>query len=159
MKMRRSDREVTDINDILGILDRCRVMRLGLAVGDRPYVVPMNFGYEMAEGKLFIYFHCAGRGRKLEMIARNDRVCFEADCECEIIKNETACGWSADFESVMGEGRIRVLTDAEEKARGLDLIMGKYGFEGKPVYGEGEIERVVVLKLEVGKVSGKIKKS
>lgn len=45
--MRRTDRQVKDFSEICAILDKCQVMRLGLCDGQRPYVVPVNFGYEV----------------------------------------------------------------------------------------------------------------
>lgn len=43
--MRRKDREVTDFDTIVGIIDECDILRLGLADGDYPYIVPVNFAY------------------------------------------------------------------------------------------------------------------
>ena len=59
--MRRIDREITDIKDIEGILDRGFVCHLGLVDGERAYIVPMNYAYE----KMAIYLHCAGDGKNL----------------------------------------------------------------------------------------------
>ena len=43
--MRRKDREVTNISDILKIVDTAKVLRLGLFDGDYPYIVPLHCGY------------------------------------------------------------------------------------------------------------------
>ena len=43
--MRRRDREVTDMNEILRILKTANVLHLGLTDGDMPYVLPMNYGF------------------------------------------------------------------------------------------------------------------
>ncbi len=45
--MRRKDREVTDFAEIVRIIDQCAIVRIGLADGDFPYIVPVNF----AKGK------------------------------------------------------------------------------------------------------------
>lgn len=44
--MRRKDREVTRHGDLLGMIARFKVCRLGLWDGREVYVVPLNFGYE-----------------------------------------------------------------------------------------------------------------
>jgi len=79
MKMRRSDREVTDVDEKLGIVARCKVCRLGMideTVGPgEPYIVPLNFGYEYVDGVLFLYLHGAGEGRKINILKNN---CFFA---------------------------------------------------------------------------------
>ena len=55
--MRRKDREVTDFNKIIEVVDTCDCFRLGLIDEDNlPYIVPLNFGYEVDGGKLFLYY-------------------------------------------------------------------------------------------------------
>ena len=44
----------------------------------------MNFVY--AEGNL--YLHSAGEGRKIEILSRNSRVCFEAETGVELMLGE-----------------------------------------------------------------------
>lgn len=153
--MRRSNKEVTETADILSILDKCEVMRIGLSVDDKPYIVPMNFTYEQLDGKIFIYFHCAAEGKKLDMIEQNNNVCFEADCSYKTLEAETACNWSAEFESVVGEGTIARLTGETKKISALDLLMKRYGYAGKPHYKQTELEAVTVLKISVASVTGK----
>ncbi|MCL2463191.1 MAG: pyridoxamine 5'-phosphate oxidase family protein [Defluviitaleaceae bacterium] len=161
--MRRADREVFG-QDIFDILDKCEVMRIGLCAGGKPYIVPMNFAYEItekpagAETGLVFYFHCATAGKKLDMIAQNDSVCFEADCSFGIIKAGQACDWGAEFESVMGEGVIGIVAGEAQKIAALDLIMKRYGFEGKLEYSPETLAKTAVLRLRVAGISGKRKK-
>ncbi len=69
--MRRTDREVKDTAEIMKIIEKCDVCRLGLSDGNVPYVVPMNYGYEYSDGKLTLYFHGAKEGKKLQIIQNN----------------------------------------------------------------------------------------
>ncbi|MBO5094338.1 MAG: pyridoxamine 5'-phosphate oxidase family protein, partial [Lachnospiraceae bacterium] len=62
--MRRKDREVTDFDEIIKIVDACQIVRLGLADGDFPYIVPVNFAYQVQDGTLYLYIHGAMAGRK-----------------------------------------------------------------------------------------------
>jgi len=156
--MRRSDKEVTGLAHILAILDKCEIMRLGLCVDNKPYIVPLNFAYEVIDEKCILYFHSAPEGKKLDMIKKNDNVCFETDCSYKIIKSERACNWSAEFESVIGEGKITILTDDVRKAKALDLLMARYGFEGKPHYSPQGLSGVTVLQISVTEITGKIGK-
>jgi len=153
--MRRSEREVVGLDNVLEILGRCEVLRLGLCAGDRPYIVPMNFAYEAVDGQVFIYLHCASEGRKLDMIARNSFVCFEADCSYKIKKADAACGWSAEYESVIGEGEVCVLTDEGQKIKAMDALMKRYGFPGKPEYKAETLARVTALRILVSSITGK----
>ena len=71
--MRRQEREISDRAAIDAIIRACQVCRLGMVDGDLPYIVPMSFGYD---GRA-LYFHCATQGRKLDVLRRRPRVCFE----------------------------------------------------------------------------------
>ncbi len=54
MNMRKSDREIKEIEAILDVLDRCDTIRLGLFGEEYPHVVPLSFGYAYGEGKVKI---------------------------------------------------------------------------------------------------------
>ena len=75
--MTKRERQITDPKQIEAILDASKVLHLGLAVDNEPYVVPLNYGYTMEAGKLVIYLHSGQRGKKLDMIRSNPRVFFE----------------------------------------------------------------------------------
>ena len=64
----KRERQVTDPQQILRILDTANVLHMGMVDGDEPYVIPMNYGYTMEDGKLTIYLHSATKGRKLDLI-------------------------------------------------------------------------------------------
>lgn len=150
--MRRKDREITDTAIIESILQEALVCRLGLSDKGQPYVVPVNFGYR--DNCLFI--HCANEGRKLDIIKKNNRVCFEVDIAHEIIRGETPCTWAFKYKSVIGFGTAHIISDAEEKRKGLDVIMQKYSGEpGEFVYPEGSLDRVTIIKVEIETMTGK----
>ena len=153
--MRRADKEVVDVPSMLAILDKCEVMRIALCADNMPYIVPMNFAYEVADGAVLIYFHCAKEGKKLDLIRQNNAVCFEADCSCKIREAESACNWSTAYESVIGEGEITIVEDETHKAKALDTLMKRYGFKGVPSYSPKELEAVLVLKIHVSSMTGK----
>ena len=77
--MTRREREVTDINEILKIMDACKIVHVGLVDGDQPYVLPMNYGYTYEDGKMVIYLHGAKKGYKYDLIEKNPKVCFEME--------------------------------------------------------------------------------
>ena len=66
--MRRKDREITSFDEQLKIIDQCDVVRLGLVDDDGyPYILPLNFGYEVIDDDLVLYFHGALEGYKYEL--------------------------------------------------------------------------------------------
>ena len=120
--MRRSDREVTDIQEIRALIDECKVLRLAMIDGDKPYVVPLNFGYTYENGAFTFYCHGAKEGKKLDVIRRNASVAFEMDCENALQHGETACTHSYYYASVLGEGKAEIL-EGDEKCKGLSALM------------------------------------
>ena len=89
--MTKRERQVTDENQIRHILDTAKVLHLGLAVDNEPYVVPMNYGYTMEEGKLVLYLHSALQGKKIDMMRANPSVFFELDCDWIPFEGEKPC--------------------------------------------------------------------
>ena len=121
--MRRKDREVTDPQTIQDILSRCTVCRLGFCDQGRAYIVPLSFGWAAENGTYTFYFHGAAEGRKIDLIRANGRAGFELDTGCQLHPAEKACGWSAAFQSIIGEGPVSFVEDPEEKRKALARIM------------------------------------
>ncbi|RZB37859.1 MAG: uncharacterized protein SRB2_00961 [Desulfobacteraceae bacterium Eth-SRB2] len=85
--IRRKDKEITDNAEIESIICRSMVCRLAMADKNRPYIVPLCFGYKDNT----LYFHSAGQGKKLDMLKKNYSVCFEFDIDYEPIKSDKVC--------------------------------------------------------------------
>ena len=118
----RREREVTDPGRICEILDKSMVLHLGMVDGDEPYVVPMNYGYTMEDGKLTVYLHGALWGRKLDIIRVNPKVFFSLECDVVPFDGDIACRYGTTYASVMGSGIAEIVTDVEEKKKGLWTI-------------------------------------
>jgi uncharacterized protein len=149
--MRRKDKEITDETVIREILEKSSVCRIGILDGDLPYIVPMNYGF--ADGALF--FHTARVGKKIDLLHKNKRVCFEIEYAAEIISQEQSCSWSTRYRSVIGYGILEMITDAGEKKKGLDVIMAHNGKKESNRYHEPYVARIVILKLTIDQISGK----
>jgi len=149
--MRKVEREIRGQGEIRAIMEAAQVCRIGLADGDIPYVIPMHFG--LGEGCL--YLHSAGEGRKLDLLQKNNRVCFEMDLLDEIKKAEQPCRWSAAWRSVIGFGRAVLVEDPAEKHLGLDRIMAHYGARGPFAYPNGILAQTVVIRIDIESITGK----
>lgn len=126
--MRRSEREVTDSIEILSIIKACDVMRLAMVdETGRPYIIPLNFGWETADGILTLYFHGANEGRKLDILRHNPKVCFEMDTDHRLTTADKPCGYSFGYKSVIGWGEVVLLETHEAKTLGLQAIMRHAG--------------------------------
>lgn len=151
--MRRSEREVRTIEEISDILDRCDVIRLGLNGGEAPYIIPMTFGNTLENGKIVIYVHCAGQGRKWEILQKDNNVCIEADL---YYKTEiTEHGITAKYESVIGTGRAVWIAEKADKVKALKIILEHYKQSGFPVTSCDGLNSVELFRIELDEVSGK----
>ena len=121
--MTKRERQITDLNQIKSILDTAKVLHLGLAVDNEPYVVPMNYGYIMEGEKLTVYLHGATQGKKLDMLRANPRVFFEMDCDRVPFEGEKPCQYGMVYSSVMGRGTARIVEDVEEKKKAMTILM------------------------------------
>ena len=152
LRMRRKEKRITDIHEIEAIIQQAEICRLGLAVDNTPYVVPVNYGYE--DGCLYI--HCAKEGRKLDMIRQNPMVCFEMDSDVQITgRDKTACSWGTTYRSVIGYGNAILIDNWEQKRKALDIIMKHYSNERSFEYGKNAVENVTIIKIEITSISGK----
>ena len=121
--MTKRERQVTDEEQIRQILDNGKILHLGLAVDNEPYVVPMNYGYAFEGEKLVIYLHSSVRGKKLDMIQANPKVFFEIDCDWIPFEGELPCQYGLSYSSVMGKGVARIVEDVEEKKKAMSILM------------------------------------
>jgi nitroimidazol reductase NimA-like FMN-containing flavoprotein (pyridoxamine 5'-phosphate oxidase superfamily) len=154
--MRRADREISGRSEIEDIILKADVCRIAIANDNYPYIVTMNFGYK-PDPKPSIYFHCAREGKKLEMIAVNNHICFEMDTDHEIYNGKKGCDWGMKFSSVLGYGNIYIVAEKSEKTDGLNCIMKHYGGEGELLYDEKVFENTLVLRLDILEMTAKRK--
>jgi uncharacterized protein len=152
--MRRKEREITKKELIEEIIKKADVCRIAMANNNIPYVVTMNFGYSGGDHPI-LYFHCAPVGRKLEMIKKNNYVCFEMDTDHQIYEGENGCDWGMKYSSVVGFGKISVLIDKKERVEGLSFIMAHYSDRNDFTYEEKTLERTTILKLDIEEMTGK----
>lgn len=155
--MRRKEREVTQVEALEAILRECPVCRIGMVDHGKPYVVPVNFGYTREGDVITVYFHCAGQGRKVEVLKQNPQVCFEADCRYSLREAAVACEYSCAFASVIGEGRAVFLEDPEEKRTGLTAIMTHLTGDKDFTFAPAHVDGVSVVKIVLEQLSGKEK--
>jgi uncharacterized protein len=151
--MRRKDREITDRGAIDDIIRRCLVCRLGLSDGGQPYVIPLSFGYD---GEA-LYIHAATEGKKLDILKRNNQVCFELDILTQVVTADQACQWGMAYESVIGFGIAEIILDVDSKRRALGCIMRHYGGTQED-FPEPTLARTLVVRVLIDSVSGKTRR-
>ena len=148
--MRRKEKEITNIDEIESIIRKVIYCRIGLVDNDEPYVIPVCFGYE----RNALYFHSAPEGQKVELIKKNNKLCFEIDTDVELVKAAEPCAWTVRYRSVIGVGRAYILENDEDKSHGLKVIVRQYS-EGDFTFPKETLDKVIVVKIDIESISGK----
>ena len=153
--MRRADREVTDYQQIQSIIEQAKVVHIGMIDNDRPYVVPMQYGFVFADGTLTLYVHCAKEGRKLDILKKNPCVFIELETNVAIVSGgDIPCKYGSEYASVMGDGTAVIVEDVAEKIVGLQLMMKTQSGRDFEIT-EQMAASVTVLRIDVPCVTAK----
>ena len=152
--MTKRERQITDLSQIQDILDRGKVLHLGLCADNMPYVVPRNYGYTMGGEKRTVYLHSAVRGKKLDLLRANPNVFFAIDCDHIPFTGTLPCQYGFSYSSIMGRGTAQLVEDVEEKKKAMSILMktqtGKdFSFEDRLV------SIVAVIRIDVAEYTAK----
>lgn len=118
-----------------------------------PYMVPLNFGMDIEDGQLYLYFHCAMQGKKLDLIRKDNRATFEMDCDHNFILYDERMSCTMGYSSVVGHGIIEFVEE-EKKYEALKILMRQYHAEDFQ-FNKDMIKVTTVLKMKVLDVTGK----
>ncbi len=156
--MRRKDREITELPEIAAILERAKILHLGLNDEGCPYVVPLHYGYGMEEGRLTLFCHGAKEGHKLDLIRRDSRVFAEIDTDVRLIPaGDRACSYGSAYASLMCRGEAVILTDPAEKTEALRILMKTQTGRDFAIT-ERLAETVSVIRIDVHEYSAKARR-
>ncbi|MDA3892802.1 MAG: GNAT family N-acetyltransferase [Salinivirgaceae bacterium] len=149
--MRKANQEINDKAQIEEILKQSTVCRIAMMDSDVPYIVPFNYGF--IDGVM--YMHSAKEGKKIELLEKNNKVCFEIEQKADVVTNDIACKWATAYRSVIGYGTIDFLMQIPDKKKALDIIMRHNGAKANLGFEEKQIEAVAILKLTIDSISAK----
>ncbi|MGN0617872.1 MAG: pyridoxamine 5'-phosphate oxidase family protein [Ruminiclostridium sp.] len=155
--MRRNDREITDNKAIEAFIAGEQILRVGFYDEGEIYILPVNYGYAKDKNGYTFYFHGAKAGRKYGLAKASPLVGFEIDGKYRLIEGETACRYSASFQSVIGTGRLSLVENKDERIAGLNAIMKQAARKESWTYDEKSLEATAVFRLSVEKLSCKAK--
>ena len=155
--LRRQDRAITDPAAIDALLRGARFATIALADGAAPYAVTLSCGYDAASHRLC--FHVAPVGRKLDIIARNPRACVTIVADLGYKAGECA----HPFQSLVMEGRMRLLDDLDEARSAMRSLIGQLEgaeavselFAHHELDGEAVFRRMSVLVFEIDDITAK----
>lgn len=152
--MTRKDREINDDAVVEELLAGCRLAHVSMCMGDDPYIVTMNYGYD--RGGRALYFHCASKGQKLDFIEANPRVCAQIISDLGYV--DGAC--EHKYRSLVIRGPMRRVEGLEEKKHGIDVLIEHQESDGGPVRErnlreDADYAKFEILRIDIEKVWGK----
>ena len=152
--MTRRELEITDMNVIKAILDKSKIVHIAMVDEGEPYMVAMNYGYTMEDGKLAFYVHGATQGRKLDVMKANPNVFVEIECDMTPFEGDKACQYGMAYASLMGKGKATVLEESEEKQEALTVLMKTQ--TGKDfTFNDKLVSIVSVIRIDVEEYTAK----
>lgn len=148
--MRRKDKEIKDIMEIESIIGKSNVCRIALCENNSPYIIPICFGYKDD----CLFFHSANAGKKIDIIKKNNNICFEFDDYDGLLLSENPCDWDIKYLSVIGSGKASFIHDFDEKIKALSIIIEHYS-DSSYEFQKNNIDSVTIFKVEIENITGK----
>ena len=143
--MRRSEKAITNVDEIEKILKESLVGYMALSKDNLPYVIPVNFLY--LNGR--IYIHCALEGKKLQYIKKNPNVCFLVNKPAT--GPRTTCGAAVNYHSVMAFGKAKFTRNPDIDS--LKKLGEKYHECSE--YGHEKFKGTGMIEIRIEEVSAK----
>ena len=157
--MRRKEREVTSSDALWRMVEEGLVVHLALLdPEDKLYATCVHYGF-IRERNL-LYFHGAMKGRKAEALAAHTEAAFQIIGRTEMVPRPDKPGYFLGiYRSVMGNGRVRIVTDLEEKRLAIRRLHEHYDDAADDYeVSDTKLEKAVnVFALEIAMMTGKIK--
>ena len=135
---------------------------LATAYENQPFINSNLFVFDEAAN--VIYLHTAQQGRTRANVEKNERACFSVSEMGRLLPADVALEFSVEYAGVTVFGRVRVVTNQEEKTHGLQMLLDKYFPHLKPDedYRSITVDELAlssVFRLEIESWSGKRKEA
>lgn len=146
-------RDLTYKPELELIIWKCNFCNLAMVDPDgKPYVIPMNFGYD---GN-YVYLHSGQSGKKIDILKANPEVCisFSTDHQLRWVNEEVACSWGMKYRSVLAYGKVEFIDDYDKKEEALKVIMKNYS-DLDFTFNAPAVNDVLVFRVKVDQLHGR----
>jgi len=151
-EIRRKEKAI-DEEEQLRILNRALYVTIAMCNNNIPYLVTLNFVLD--NDQKCIYFHCAKKGKKIEILEKNNLIWGEAMLDFGYLEGEC----DHNYASVHFQGNVTFIEEFEEKKKALELLIEKFEKEpekkNKEYLTEKSIINVKIGKINISYMSGK----
>jgi len=152
--MRRQEKAIKSKKRMLDLIEQQEHMTIAMCKSSKPYLVTINHIFD--RDGMYLYFHCARRGKKVDFLKTNPRVWGQVMQDDGYIEGE--CDYA--YRTVMFSGVTEFVTDLEEKRHVLDVMIDKLE-EEDPVGRKArsltkkKLENTLICRIRVLGLSGK----
>ena len=115
--IRRKEKAITNENELVQILQSTKYITIAMCTDNIPYLVTLSHGYDPETDT--IYFHCASKGKKIELLTQNPLILGQAINDLGYANGEC----NHHYESVHFKGKVDFLTDFNQKKIALSTMI------------------------------------
>ncbi len=151
--IRRKEKEISDKNEMLAILENAKYITIAMCVDNEPYLVTLSHGYDRERN--CIYFHCAREGKKIDILKEQNKVWGQALMDKGYVQG------SCDhlYATTQFMGRVTFVENSDEKKHALEVMINVLEDDPQKVpdtqLTEKSIEGVQIGRINIEYMSGK----
>ncbi len=151
--IRRKEKEITDSAEMIAILKQAKYIIVAMSLEDEPYLVTLSHGFDAERN--CIYFHCARKGKKIDILKKNNLVWGQA------LRDDGYATGKCDhlYATTQFRGKVTFITDDNEKKHALRVMIEQLEDEPDQVYTEQvtdkAVKRVGIGRIDIEAMSGK----
>ena len=151
--LRRKEKEITDKQELVAILEMAKYVVIAMCSGNEPYLATLSHGYDRERN--CIYFHCAKEGKKIDILTVQNRVWGQALLDKGYVQG------SCDhlYATTQFMGRVTFIDDVDEKKHALEVMINALEDDPQKVIEkqltEKSIEGVQIGRIDIEYMSGK----
>ncbi len=151
--IRRKEKEISDRKEMIEILTKAQYITVAICHEKEPYLVTLSHGYD--EEKECIYFHCAKKGKKIDILSENPIVWGQALNDLGYVQG--ACDHL--YVTTHFRGRVTFISDKAEKEHALKVMIRGIDDDPDKVISEQitekSVKRVNIGRIDIDYMSGK----
>jgi len=150
------DRGAYDHATIHGLLDAAMLCHVAYVIDGQPYCTPTLY---WREGNR-LYWHGSSASRMLRNLSAGEPACLTVTQFDSLVIARSGYNHSVDYRSVMAFGQARLVSDAAEKERALEMMVDRF-FPGRTAglrpTSQQELTATAVVTMEIDRASAKIR--
>ncbi|MCX6662062.1 MAG: pyridoxamine 5'-phosphate oxidase family protein [Euryarchaeota archaeon] len=152
-EIRRMDKAITDQNEMKNIIQQTKYITIAMCLNNEPYLITLSHGYNPE--KNIIYFHCASKGKKIDILKENNIVWGQALIDKGYVEDKCDHLWA----TVMFRGVVSFIVDVDEKHHALEVMIKQLEQNPQLVIKKQitkkSLNRVRIGRIDIDYMSGK----